>query len=911
MKQLLLTLDSACGWANANYLNSIVPLQFALAQAWGNITERSVHFEGAGDGARLQCLAGDCKQTYGADGMLRQAEGTSLDRRYCTCVAQAVGTRALWRIIPRLPRVAEVIYAVPLPSQAKNCYYYSHGIFNGMLLHNWGSAEHGTARGVQLAIDPPQSPLKPGPGPLRDPSTGQTLLFAACMVALPHLVELLLRHGAVPVGLQGQPPTRAEHMLPSDAPPDARRAHSHFHHHFERMNQKNMLGASAASAASSASGHAALTGGISALAVAALRSATANAYSSRGSQREGTANEARLGARLRSKNSQLAFEMVLRARAQYHVRWVPDHVFVGKRQDVRQEVGALSRGQQATHELPASKPALAREASAALAFEAALAEPLTLDVLERFQDDALQLIVANQSGPPLLFVGSVDPSSQFLPEGLASSSQTSPSPAVQATGHRAIHAPGLLSAALVATGTAVPSILALCWCFVPRSTFRTLFLHRLSRVGRPRELQPPVKERWSARRGKQAARRLRDLAEDVAPNKTPSTDPPTALEWLATMTTRYRTSESARSALILVTAIAAGGIAIWLQCSGKAVGYEEESGTERGPNEAEVEAAEGTVKAMEAMETIHAVVNGSLYAIICVALLMIHLLGQDRRTNTSFASAATSATRADASSSTSAASAVSELEEAYSAEMGTNLWAAVVIGLPLVVAVREALMPYDMLFAVHLGGKETWRKGLVIFLLLGGVHASLTRSLSWKRVVYAWGSLALLTAHAVPSARLDEISALKACTEAAKAVGAFGVGIGLGFCFMWAAPAARAARAAQDSTATRAMAAAQAAAEAAAEAAAMAVVAEEKLSRLEQRQQRLSNSLECPITCERFKDPVLAPDGHTYERRAIETWLAKHGSSPLSGEPMPEGKMRPNFIVRGLLEPDESQDERQ
>jgi hypothetical protein len=64
----------------------------------------------------------------------------------------------------------------------------------------------------------------------------------------------------------------------------------------------------------------------------------------------------------------------------------------------------------------------------------------------------------------------------------------------------------------------------------------------------------------------------------------------------------------------------------------------------------------------------------------------------------------------------------------------------------------------------------------------------------------------------------------------------------------------------------------------------------------------LEGSLECSITCERFVDPVLAPDGHTYERSAIEAWLAEHGTSPLSGEAMPEGELRPNWVVKGLIQ---------
>ena len=39
--------------------------------------------------------------------------------------------------------------------------------------------------------------------------------------------------------------------------------------------------------------------------------------------------------------------------------------------------------------------------------------------------------------------------------------------------------------------------------------------------------------------------------------------------------------------------------------------------------------------------------------------------------------------------------------------------------------------------------------------------------------------------------------------------------------------------------------------------------------------------LECPITHEIMNDPVIAADGHTYERRAIERWLSQKNYSPI------------------------------
>ena len=60
--------------------------------------------------------------------------------------------------------------------------------------------------------------------------------------------------------------------------------------------------------------------------------------------------------------------------------------------------------------------------------------------------------------------------------------------------------------------------------------------------------------------------------------------------------------------------------------------------------------------------------------------------------------------------------------------------------------------------------------------------------------------------------------------------------------------------------------------------------------------------LTCSITCERFVDPVLAPDGHTYERAAIEQWLRGSDMSPMTGQTMPEGELRTAYVIRSLLQ---------
>ena len=50
----------------------------------------------------------------------------------------------------------------------------------------------------------------------------------------------------------------------------------------------------------------------------------------------------------------------------------------------------------------------------------------------------------------------------------------------------------------------------------------------------------------------------------------------------------------------------------------------------------------------------------------------------------------------------------------------------------------------------------------------------------------------------------------------------------------------------------------------------------------------------CPITTEVLSDPVTAADGHSYERSAIERWLATKSTSPLTGEELGFTRLFPN-----------------
>ncbi|CAF1362648.1 unnamed protein product [Didymodactylos carnosus] len=61
------------------------------------------------------------------------------------------------------------------------------------------------------------------------------------------------------------------------------------------------------------------------------------------------------------------------------------------------------------------------------------------------------------------------------------------------------------------------------------------------------------------------------------------------------------------------------------------------------------------------------------------------------------------------------------------------------------------------------------------------------------------------------------------------------------------------------------------------------------------------DSLRCPITLELFSDPVLAQDGHTYEREAIVEWIEKNGRSPITDQQLSLEHLYPNYAAKKQL----------
>lgn len=65
----------------------------------------------------------------------------------------------------------------------------------------------------------------------------------------------------------------------------------------------------------------------------------------------------------------------------------------------------------------------------------------------------------------------------------------------------------------------------------------------------------------------------------------------------------------------------------------------------------------------------------------------------------------------------------------------------------------------------------------------------------------------------------------------------------------------------------------------------------------------LPEDFQCPITCEIFRDPVVADDGMTYERDAILRWFQSgHRTSPKTGKRLGELSIKPNHALRNSIE---------
>lgn len=58
----------------------------------------------------------------------------------------------------------------------------------------------------------------------------------------------------------------------------------------------------------------------------------------------------------------------------------------------------------------------------------------------------------------------------------------------------------------------------------------------------------------------------------------------------------------------------------------------------------------------------------------------------------------------------------------------------------------------------------------------------------------------------------------------------------------------------------------------------------------------------CPITHELMTDPVIDPDGNSYERQAIEDWLRRTNTSPITRTPLSAADLRPNRALKQTID---------
>lgn len=67
-------------------------------------------------------------------------------------------------------------------------------------------------------------------------------------------------------------------------------------------------------------------------------------------------------------------------------------------------------------------------------------------------------------------------------------------------------------------------------------------------------------------------------------------------------------------------------------------------------------------------------------------------------------------------------------------------------------------------------------------------------------------------------------------------------------------------------------------------------------------EENLPSSFRCSITRELMCDPVMLCDGHTYERKAMETWMKTSDISPNTGKKLLNHTVTPNHSLRKAIE---------
>jgi hypothetical protein len=84
--------------------------------------------------------------------------------------------------------------------------------------------------------------------------------------------------------------------------------------------------------------------------------------------------------------------------------------------------------------------------------------------------------------------------------------------------------------------------------------------------------------------------------------------------------------------------------------------------------------------------------------------------------------------------------------------------------------------------------------------------------------------------------------------------------------------------------------------------AAARIRAEQETRRRHARQTLMALIPLCPITHMPMQDPVVDPEGNTYERAAITRWLQTHATSPVTRAPLIVHQLVPNRALRTVID---------
>ncbi|CAI5985124.1 unnamed protein product [Closterium sp. NIES-65] len=79
-------------------------------------------------------------------------------------------------------------------------------------------------------------------------------------------------------------------------------------------------------------------------------------------------------------------------------------------------------------------------------------------------------------------------------------------------------------------------------------------------------------------------------------------------------------------------------------------------------------------------------------------------------------------------------------------------------------------------------------------------------------------------------------------------------------------------------------------------------LAEESAGSVERQQDAADSHLLCPLSKMRMREPVVAADGYTYERKEIEKWMETNSRSPITGEPFEHPMLTPNNAMNVIIQ---------